>query len=181
VHTRNEPDQEPGPVSVEVARVSDEEALAATFATNLDYFLAAGEVADDVDTVPRCVARDYLAEELARLRGRCLVVRDPQGVVVGTVSLLVPHPREPYPWIGLLLIDGARHGEGLGTATADIVEGQLSVEGWPEVRIGVLEINPSALTFWTRRGYGAYDQRLDGDGRPCTLLSKRLPSHARAD
>jgi hypothetical protein len=138
-------------------------------------------VVDDVDTVPLSVARDYLAEELARPCGRCLVVRDPEGVVIGTVSLLVPHPREPYPWIGLLLIDGTRHGEGLGTATADIVERQLSVEGWPEVRIGVLESNPSSPTFWTSRGYAAYDQRLDGEGRPCTLLRKRLPPHQRAD
>lgn len=172
------PDGQPVGVSLQAASATDEAALAPAFASNQDYFRSAGEVADDADSVPACVVRDYLDEELARPHGRCLVVRDPAGVTVGTVSMLVPHPREPCPWIGLLLIDGSRHGEGLGTAAADAVELLLAGEGWAQVRIGVLDTNPSALAFWTRRGYVKYDHRTDTDGRPCTLLGKRLPQRA---
>jgi GNAT superfamily N-acetyltransferase len=161
-------------VSLTAATTADQAALAATFRTNLTYFRAAGDVSENADSLPRSVVRDYLDAELTRPAGRCLIVRDSAGVVVGTVSMLAPHPREPFPWIGLLLIDGSRQGEGLGSVTADAVEGLLAAEGWPEVRIGVLENNPSALPFWTRRGYVAYDHRPDGDGRPCTLLRKRL-------
>lgn len=171
-------DGQPVGVSLQPASTTDEVALAPAFASNLDYFRSSGEVADDADSVPSSVVREYLDEELARPQSRCLVVRDPAGVAVGTVSMVVPHPREPYPWIGLLLIDGSRHGEGLGTAAADAVERLLSGEGWAEVRIGVLDTNPSALAFWTRRGYVAYDHRTDTEGRPCTLLGKRLPQRA---
>ena len=159
---------------------TDADALATVFASNVDYFRAAGDVEDDAESVPSTVAHEYLDEELHRRGGRCLLVLDRRREVVGTVAMLVPHPREPCPWIGLLLIDGSRHGEGLGTATAHAVEHLLADEGWTEVRIGVLASNPSALAFWTRRGYAAYDHRDDDRGRRCTLLHRQLAHHPAA-
>jgi GNAT superfamily N-acetyltransferase len=167
-------DTRPVRARLQAASAEDGAALAPIFARNLAYFRSAGEVADDADSVPDSVVRGYLDKELARPRGRCLVVRDATSAPVGTVSTLVPHPREPYPWIGLLLIHGSHHGEGLGTAAAEAAEQMLADEGWTEVRIGVLDNNPSALAFRTRLGYVRYDRKTDTEGRRCTLFGKRL-------
>lgn len=156
------------------ATAADVDVLAPTFATNLAYFQASGEVECAAVAVPDSLVRDHLDVELARRDGRCLVLSDAEGAVVGTACLLVTHPREPYPWIGLLLIDGRRQGEGLGSVAAEALEAVLADEGWPEVRLAVLDANAPALAFWTRGGYRAYARGTDGDGRPCTLLSKPL-------
>lgn len=161
------------------ASAKDATALSAVFASNFEYLRTAGEIAADADALPAGHVADYLAEEAARSGNRCVVIcdttaDDDPGEVVGTATMLVPHLREQHPWIGLLLIDGARQGGGLGAAAADLLEQQLVEEGWTDVRISVLGANPRALAFWQRRGYTAYDHRRDTEGRLGTLLAKAL-------
>jgi RimJ/RimL family protein N-acetyltransferase len=96
------------------------------------------------------------------------------GELVGTASLLVPHYREPYPWIGLLLIHGAYQRQGLGTGAARAIETALQREGWPEVRRAVLQACPGERRFWEGLGYVEYGERVDQDKRPCWLLRKPL-------
>jgi ribosomal protein S18 acetylase RimI-like enzyme len=93
--------------------------------------------------------------------------------VVGTAALLVPHP-DGHPWLGLLILEAARQGQGLGSEAALGIESALGGEGWSELRLGVLESNAHVLPFWQRLGYRIVDERNDSAGRPCRVLAKPL-------
>jgi GNAT superfamily N-acetyltransferase len=151
-------------------------AVQALFESNEAYCRAADELDPDGRVAPDH-ARRFLAEELGLPGGRVHVYEDGPDVVAVTAEL-VPHPREPYPWIGLLLVHGGRHGEGLGRRCADLVHDRLAAEGWSEVRLAVLERNPDALVFWQRLGYEICDARPDTEGRPCTVLRRSLATPA---
>jgi RimJ/RimL family protein N-acetyltransferase len=127
-------------------------------------------------------AEMYLWVESNRENSRCLGIRRRvTGELVGTACLLVPHEKEPYPWIGLLLIHGQHQNQGLGAEAARAIDAALAWEGWPEVRLGVLQANPGARRFWERLGYQIIDERPDQDKRPCWIMRKRLARAAAGE
>ena len=106
---------------------------------------------------------------------RCLAIRLREtDELVGTTCLLVSHYKEPYPWIGLLLIHGRHHRQGLGTEAAVAIEAALARDGWPEVRLGVMTARPGERQFWERLGYTVFDERRDQDKRPSWIMRKPL-------
>lgn len=122
--------------------------------------------------------RKLLREELERPDSRCLAIWTRQERrLVGLACLLVPHPREPFPWLGLLIIDGRCQGQGYGAEALRTLEAGIVAEGWPELRLGVLKANPSARRFWEREGFHEYDDTADSDNRPCWLMRKPLAPH----
>jgi RimJ/RimL family protein N-acetyltransferase len=115
----------------------------------------------------------YLWQESVRENSRCLAIRLREtGALVGTAALVAPHPDGPYPWIGLLLIDATRQGQGLGTEAATAIEQALAEAGWTEIRLSVMQANPDARRFWERLGYAVYEERPDDNTRPCWLMRK---------
>ena len=104
-----------------------------------------------------------------------LLARDTEGQVVGLVSVLRQHPRDGYPWIGLLMVHGDQHRKGYGRLLANLVEERLRAEGGSGVRLAVLENNPAALAFWGSLGWQELDRRPDAQyGRPCIIMHKQL-------
>jgi L-amino acid N-acyltransferase YncA len=104
-----------------------------------------------------------------------LLARDTEGQVVGLVSVLRQHPRDGYPWIGLLIVHGGQHRKGYGRLLASLVEERLRAEGRSGVRLAVLENNPTALAFWSSLGWQELDRRPDTEhGRPCIVMHKQL-------
>lgn len=144
------------------------------FNSNPD-FIEASEPFTGRRTYELADAEMYLAQETSRENSRCLAVRLLEtDALVGTACLLVPHDREPYPWIGLLLIHHDYQGQGLGAEVAGVLEETLIGEGWSEVRLSVLQANPDARRFWERLGYAVFDERSDQDRRPCWAMRKLL-------
>jgi len=120
-------------------------------------------------------AEMHLYQETNRENSRCLSIRLREtGELVGNACLVVPHPDEPHPWIGLLIVAGDRQRQGLGAEAASAIERELGAEGWSEVRLGVLKANPDARRFWERLGYVVVDERLDNDKRPVWVMRKAL-------
>jgi len=118
-------------------------------------------------------ARTFLRSELTRTGGRVhLYLLDQQPVAM--TAELIPHPHEPYPWIGLLLGDGRQHGRGIGAQCVADLHARLAEEGWEEVRLAVLDSNPRARRFWDGQGYLLLNHRSDTAGRRCTVMSRRL-------
>jgi GNAT superfamily N-acetyltransferase len=158
-------------------RLDDPDDVAAVqqlWQTNLEYCRLAGEL-DPGGALRPDHARRFLHDELTRSGGRVhLYVQDKDPVAL--TAELVPHPREPHPWIGLLLVDGVRQGVGIGARCVAAVHARLADEGWEEVRLAVLENNPKARRFWERQGYRRLEDRVDADGRRCTLMFRRLPA-----
>jgi hypothetical protein len=95
------------------------------YASNIDFLRLTDDVADPLprDGFERSLKAEFDVPDQQFLR-----VRD-SDEPVGLAAFLAPHPKEPHPWIGLLMIDGTRQRTGLGRATATLVEQRLAVEG----------------------------------------------------
>ena len=149
------------------------------FNSHLD-FIEASEAATGKCAYDLADVEKYLWLETSRENSRCLAQRwRVTNELVGTATFVAPHTNEPFPWIGLLLIDGAWQSQSLGAEAARVIEGQLAQEGWTEIRLGVLRANPRARRFWERQGYTVYDERVDDNQRPIWLMHKRVQGGAQ--
>jgi GNAT superfamily N-acetyltransferase len=148
--------------------------LAAIFSSDPDFFeITEGRRAWGPDDVAR-----YLADE-ERMGAEAYAVTSGAGAICGVVTILPRHPREPHPWIGLLVVDAGLRGRGLGTQAADLAEGTLRARGFTTVRLGVHHQTPKARRFWEGRGYRAIPladgpERKTAEGRPVTVYQKNL-------
>lgn len=100
------------------------------------------------------------AEELvARPRGKELGdkfsfgVYSPAGRLVGFLDLMRDYPGEGEWWIGLLVLDPAVRGGGLGGRIYRAAAGWVRARGGAAIYAGVLEQNPGAERFWRREGF----------------------------
>jgi GNAT superfamily N-acetyltransferase len=100
------------------------------------------------------------AEELvARPAGKELAdkfsfgIYAPAGGLVGFLDLMRDYPAESEWWIGLLMLDPAVRGGGLGGRIYRAAAEWVSAQGGAMIRIGVLEQNPDAMRFWQRQGF----------------------------
>jgi GNAT superfamily N-acetyltransferase len=55
--------------------------------------------------------------------------------------------------IGLLLLDPAARGHGLGPAVVAELDAMAAAQGARRLRVAVVEQNPRALAFWQREGF----------------------------
>ncbi|MFC5910063.1 GNAT family N-acetyltransferase [Streptacidiphilus monticola] len=141
------------------------------YRTNPGYCRASGEY--DPDEVRADQVEADLREEAEQ--SEVLLARDPDGRIVGLLCLLPEHPRDGHPWIGLLLVHGDLHGQGLGRGLAVLAEERFRTHPSGGLRLAVLENNPSALAFWTALGWREIARRRDVQhGRPCIVMHRQL-------
>jgi GNAT superfamily N-acetyltransferase len=155
--------------------------LTALHASNREFQALSGDFPDPDDIRPEQVAA-ALAAELAAPDVEMLLARS-AGRLVGVVITLGRHPdpADPDPWIGLLMVDAAVHGQGYGRRIAERVEERFREDGRSAVRLAVLDANPKGLAFWTALGYEVIGHRRDLQlGRPCAVLRKPLRKPLRA-
>ena len=75
--------------------------------------------------------------------------------LVGLLDLLLRYPDDETLYIGLLLIDRGRQGQGIGTAAYRALERDV-LPRWPWVRrlrLSVVRGNDQVLGFWRRLGF----------------------------
>ncbi|WP_052249784.1 GNAT family N-acetyltransferase [Tateyamaria sp. ANG-S1] len=73
---------------------------------------------------------------------------------------------DPDDWyLGLLLLDQAARGAGLGTQMAQHVIEQAKADAAQCLRIAVLDDNPRGRAFWERLGFAHEKSTTAGDGR----------------
>jgi ribosomal protein S18 acetylase RimI-like enzyme len=76
----------------------------------------------------------------------------PQGLMgVAEMAFGYPGPRDAY--IGLLLLDPAARGCGLGRLMLDRLTGIAMDRGADRMLIAVLQDNPRGMSFWQRQGF----------------------------
>ncbi len=83
-----------------------------------------------------------------------LVVEDNR--YIGIVDFLENNPKDNKPWLGLLMINGSYHSLGYGKRVYAAFEEKLKQRQFKNVRIGVLQENLIALTFWKSLGFKFY-------------------------
>lgn len=143
------------------------------YASNPEYCRGSGEY-DPERIAPEQVEAD-LREEADTDGGHVLLARDAGSRAVGLVCLLDRHPKDGYPWIGLLIVHGGRRRRGVGRLLVAAVEERFRRQGRDGLRIAVLENNPSASAFWSSLGWREIDRRRDIQlGRPCIVMHKPL-------
>lgn len=144
------------------------------YASNPDYCRAAGEY--DPGRIEAGQVEADLREEAGTEGCHVLLARDTEGLAVGLVCLLDRHPKDGYPWIGLMMVHGDRRRRGIGRLLVGAIEERFRGEGREGLRLAVLENNPSAEAFWTSLGWREIDRRPDVQfGRPCIVMHKQLP------
>ncbi|MFJ9448474.1 GNAT family N-acetyltransferase [Kitasatospora sp. NPDC101235] len=143
------------------------------YRSNPEYCRAAGEY--DPEHIPADRVEADLREEVGTEGCEVLLARDVDGRTAGLVSLLHRHPKDGYPWIGLLIVHGDQHRRGAGRLLVDLVEDRFRHQGRDGIRLAVLESNPTALAFWSSLGWQEIDRRPDVQhGRPCIVMHKQL-------
>ncbi|MFS0782538.1 GNAT family N-acetyltransferase [Bacillus sp. 1P06AnD] len=75
---------------------------------------------------------------------------------IGLLSYLDPNPKDETPWIGLFMIHKDYQGFGYGTMAYIAFEEKWKQEGKNKIRLGVLEQNTKAKTFWESHHYRYY-------------------------
>ena len=75
--------------------------------------------------------------------------------LVGVLDLLLRYPDDETLYIGLLQVDLARQGQGIGAAACRALEDEVRAR-WPWVRrlrLSVVRTNDQVLGFWHRMGF----------------------------
>lgn len=109
--------------------------------------------------------------------GEFLVLEDPAGMPAGCVHLRIAGDRGHF---GMLSIDPARQGKGLGRALIDEVEARCRAAGCRSMDIEVVNLREELPPFYRRLGYVETGTAPFPDGerstRPChfILMSKPL-------
>ncbi|GAB1643405.1 GNAT family N-acetyltransferase [Krasilnikovia sp. MM14-A1259] len=138
-----------------------------------EYWRSSGD--QDPDAMSRAAVEVMLREDAEADGCETVVGRDGEGRVVGFAQLLLRHPIDGHPWIGLLLVDGRVGRQGYGRAIVAAVEDRFRADGATAVRLGVLVANAEALPFWEALGYRQIDLRPDrAKARPTRVMEKLL-------
>ena len=95
------------------------------------------------------------------------------GRPVGVIDYLMENPSDKMPWLGLLMIHTAYHGQNYGVRALEKYECIMRGNGVRKVRLGVIERNDSALNFWTNRGFTFYEKK-QGDKWTVLCLEKEF-------
>jgi ribosomal protein S18 acetylase RimI-like enzyme len=75
--------------------------------------------------------------------------------LVGILDLPLRYPDEEIVYVGLLLVDRARQGQGIGTAACQALDREVATR-WPwarRLRLSVVRTNDQVLGFWRRMGF----------------------------
>ncbi|BFU43138.1 GNAT family N-acetyltransferase [Krasilnikovia sp. MM14-A1004] len=138
-----------------------------------DYWRCSGD--QDPESMSRATLEPMLREDAEADGCETVVARDGTGRAVGFAQLLLRHPTDGHPWIGLLLVDGRQGRQGYGRTIVTAIEDRFRAEGATAIRLGVLVVNPEAQQFWEALGYRRIDLRPDrAKGRPTRVMEKRL-------
>jgi len=81
-----------------------------------------------------------------------LGVFDPAGKLVGLVDIARDHPTPGTWYLGLLLIDPAARGQGVGAAVVRGVKQKAARHGATRLILSVVAENDRALKFWKAQG-----------------------------
>ena len=71
------------------------------------------------------------------------------------LDLITDYPDTRTAYIGLFMVDGARAGQGLGTALLKELFPALKAEGFGTVRLCYQKDNPQSGAFWVKNGFAA--------------------------
>ncbi len=80
--------------------------------------------------------------------------------LVGVLDVIRDYPTQGEWWLGVLMLDPARRGKGLGESVCRAVEQWATNAGAHYIRLGVAVQNTRAHQFWKRLGFEELERRI---------------------
>jgi ribosomal protein S18 acetylase RimI-like enzyme len=74
-------------------------------------------------------------------------------VPIGVLDYLHQNPKDGFPWIGLLMVHAKFQSQGIGSRIYYEFEKKFLESKYNHVRLGVLQDNRKAISFWTGMGF----------------------------
>ena len=148
------------------SRANEAEAVAAliTLAYRVEAFFVTGDRTDATDVRRRMQ------------RGEFLVVEEPPGVLAGCVYVEL---RSGRGYFGMLSVDPARQGHGLGRTLVAAAEARCQAAGCDEMEIEVVNLRTELPPFYRRLGYAEGGTRPfpsdEGVTQPCHFIVMNKP------
>ena len=148
------------------SRADEAEAVAAliTLAYRVEDFFVTGDRTDAADVLRRMQ------------HGEFLVLEDPAGTLAGCVYVELRNERG---YFGMLSVDPARQGQGLGRALVAAAEARCQAAGCHEMEIEVVNLRTELPPFYSRLGYTPESTRaFPSDERvtqPCHFIVMAKP------
>jgi GNAT superfamily N-acetyltransferase len=148
-----------------VTRLSTEEApmLQRLLERCADYY----ELVEGRSTSPDAAVSELTEGPPARVPQDlfCLGIRGEAEELAGVIGTLRHHRRANQWYLGLMLLDPALRGRGLGQRMYAAFEGWISGQGADSLLLAVVEANTRAARFWQAMGFGSpnrYPERTIG-------------------
>lgn len=96
--------------------------------------------------------------------------------LVGILDYVTAYPDSRTVFIGLLMLDQAFSGHGLGSAVIRHLENQFRKQGFDRIELGWEKSNPQSSHFWHKNGYvPVWEVKQQPDGS-IVLSEKRIGS-----
>lgn len=111
-------------------------------------------------------------EDFAFSRNMVYGIYSREGHLIGALELLRDYPKPDEWWIGLLMLDPAARGQGLGERVCRATLDRIANEGGRVVWLAVLVHNERAHKFWTRMGFVETERQqwVAGNGYESTVV-----------
>ena len=82
-----------------------------------------------------------------------------QQELIGVLDAVRGYPAADAWWLGLLLLDPAQRGQGLGQRVYQAFEAWAGQQGAAGILLGVVDANQAAFRFWQRLGFEVVERR----------------------
>ncbi|HET7436224.1 MAG TPA: GNAT family N-acetyltransferase [Thermoanaerobaculia bacterium] len=79
--------------------------------------------------------------------------------IIGAIDIFRDYPKPNEWWLGLLLLDPATRGRGLGSRVMDALREWLVAQDAHTLWLAVLETNPRAERFWRAQGFAETERQ----------------------
>jgi RimJ/RimL family protein N-acetyltransferase len=139
--------------------------------SNPDYM----EMAEGSRTVTlETVEKDH-REHLAFADSFSFAIREKgSSTVIGISQFILCNPNDGFPWLGLIMLHSAKHKYGYGREFMEVLIDWYRENGYPELRLGVLEKNLSVVPFYERLGFSVYERKETKKLGRVTCMTRRI-------
>ncbi len=92
--------------------------------------------------------------------------------LLAVIDLILHSPSKSILWIGLLMVNGSVHGQGLGKQILQAIELSAKELGLDAIQLGCMQKNTPALQFWKAMGYAP--TKRTGTATDVIILEKQI-------
>lgn len=94
--------------------------------------------------------------------------------LLAVMDLIEAYPDSETAFIGLFMVDGAYHNQGIGSSMISEVLFTLKTNGFSRVRLGYIETNIQSEAFWYKNGFAPTGTKREQKDYTVIVMQKEL-------